>query len=262
MRKSINIKMPKVKMPKVGRIGIPKNPRVFGKKKNVNLIIQNLKMRTKVKDRIGQRFTMLTIIGVAPPEYRASTVMVRCDCGVEKYIHISNLLALKGGTKSCGCKKVLDYKERNSGVDDCVKDGRSISKRKYQCYHARIKNKYGKANKCEHCNTKDAKRYEYALKKGREYSDNIDDYIQMCCSCHKKYDLNDETRKKISKSQSLVIRKWQWRPVVQLSKEGVVIKEHESVLLASVDTGTDRVNLHRVLSGERQSAGGYLWNYL
>lgn len=38
MRKSFNIKMPKVKTPKVkapkvGRIGIPKNPRVFGKKR-------------------------------------------------------------------------------------------------------------------------------------------------------------------------------------------------------------------------------------
>ncbi len=38
MRKSFNIKMPKVKTPKVkapkvSRIGIPKNPRVFGKKR-------------------------------------------------------------------------------------------------------------------------------------------------------------------------------------------------------------------------------------
>jgi len=33
-----------------------------------------------------------------------------------------------------------------------------------------------------------AKRYEWALRKGREYKRDVNDFIQLCTSCHHKYD--------------------------------------------------------------------------
>lgn len=56
----------------------------------------------------------------------------------------------------------------------------------YASYHRRVYRKKGKATKCEKCHTLDAKQYEWANVSGR-YED-VDDYIQLCVSCHKKFD--------------------------------------------------------------------------
>ena len=59
----------------------------------------------------------------------------------------------------------------------------------YMARHKRIWKKYGKAIKC---NNIDCKRvciyYEWANLSG-EYKENKSDWMQMCCSCHKLYDL-------------------------------------------------------------------------
>jgi len=63
--------------------------------------------------------------------------------------------------------------------------------------HIWLANNYGKPHKCENrekqifefkCNEK-FNRFAYALKHNHKYSKNIDDYYQLCYSCHKKYDL-------------------------------------------------------------------------
>lgn len=72
-----------------------------------------------------------------------------------------------------------------------------ITAREHGTLHARIRAKHGKANRCEFCFDKNAKRYEWALKKGRDYSDNRSDYLELCVSCHRKYDYTDEQKNKI-----------------------------------------------------------------
>ena len=64
----------------------------------------------------------------------------------------------------------------------------------YNNCHAYINRHYGKANKCENseCDFENPKRFEWALLKDKEYSKNIEDYIQLCPSCHRKYDFTDE----------------------------------------------------------------------
>jgi hypothetical protein len=73
-----------------------------------------------------------------------------------------------------------------------------IAKPRYAMLHKRIIKSNGSATKCENpeCPNNNSKRYEWALKKGHEYSDNPDDYIQLCPSCHRKYDMTDEVLKK------------------------------------------------------------------
>lgn len=72
----------------------------------------------------------------------------------------------------------------------------------YTAFHQWIKRKLGKANKCENVNCKyprtnkngkillKPKIFNWALKHGYKHDHNIDAYMQLCCSCHKSYDLN------------------------------------------------------------------------
>ena len=59
---------------------------------------------------------------------------------------------------------------------------------KLKAIHARIRNKYGTPNYCEHCKRTDMKRYEWA-NKDHEYSLKIEDWMRLCRSCHKKWDI-------------------------------------------------------------------------
>lgn len=56
----------------------------------------------------------------------------------------------------------------------------------YAAYHYRVQSSRGKANRCEMCNNKNAKRYEWANLTGN-YND-VNDYKMMCVSCHHKRD--------------------------------------------------------------------------
>ncbi len=57
----------------------------------------------------------------------------------------------------------------------------------YQTKHIWIHTHYGKANHCEKCDGRNAKRFEWANVSG-EYKRNIKDYIQLCPSCHRLMD--------------------------------------------------------------------------
>lgn len=65
----------------------------------------------------------------------------------------------------------------------------------YYRIHAWINHHYGKASYCSNdkCIGK-SKNYAWALVKGKIYEKNIENYIQMCYSCHIKYDLTEEIR--------------------------------------------------------------------
>lgn len=57
----------------------------------------------------------------------------------------------------------------------------------YSSLHNWIVRNYGKPKKCSHCSTTNAKKFEWANKSGK-YLRNINDYIRLCVSCHRKYD--------------------------------------------------------------------------
>lgn len=54
--------------------------------------------------------------------------------------------------------------------------------------HRRIEGILGKAQKCEHCNTITARKYEWANKK-HDYKMILTDWMRLCTSCHRKYDI-------------------------------------------------------------------------
>ena len=68
----------------------------------------------------------------------------------------------------------------------------------YAHFHNWIRKTSGPAWKCESkkCNKK-SKQYEWALKRGKVHSKNIQNYKQLCKKCHSRYDKRAE---KISKA--------------------------------------------------------------
>ena len=57
----------------------------------------------------------------------------------------------------------------------------------YAAIHKWIGRRLGKASKCEHCGIEGKKKYEWSNKSGN-YTADLNDWQQLCVSCHRKYD--------------------------------------------------------------------------
>lgn len=80
--------------------------------------------------------------------------------------------------------------------------------KEYRKIHNYLNYNFSKTNKCSNVDCEgNCYRYEWALIKGREYSYDINDYIELCTKCHRVYDLtgrkvSKSTREKMSKAQN------------------------------------------------------------
>lgn len=133
----------------------------------------------------------------------------------------------------------------------------------YANIHVMLVYRHGKAIKCENpdCKSVSPKRYEWALRKGREYSHNISDYIQLCPSCHRKYDMTDIIRNNISKSKSGIPRPNRRKKILQANRNGDIIAIFASASEAHVITGISRTSIINVLSSRAHTAGNFIWKY-
>lgn len=61
-------------------------------------------MRRPVAEMLGNKFAMLTVIGIDVPKNGRAGVLCRCDCGAEKLVYAHNIRS--GKTKSCGCRYI------------------------------------------------------------------------------------------------------------------------------------------------------------
>ena len=52
------------------------------------------------------------------------------------------------------------------------------------------------------------------------------------------------------------------RPVIQMTKDGSIIRSHESIKQASIDSGVTLTNIALTCAGKRNSAGGFKWEYI
>ena len=66
----------------------------------------------------------------------------------------------------------------------CNWKGESVG---YHALHAWVIRHRGSPSICEHCGTTTAKRFEWA-NRDHEYNRNLDDFIRLCTSCHRRYD--------------------------------------------------------------------------
>ena len=108
----------------------------------------------------------------------------------------------KNMTRQKGFNHTEETKEKirkkNYGTKSSQWKGDDIG---YMAVHAWLWSRYGKADRCESkdCNGK-SKRYEWALKKGKECKRRRSHFIRLCRSCHHKYDMNESWKKKIAKT--------------------------------------------------------------
>jgi len=100
--------------------------------------------------------------------------------------------------KTCG-KRFSDWKANNRSY--CSMKCRERNKNwkgdavSYSALHSYITRKLGTPNKCEHCSTQNAKKFEWANISG-EYKRDLDDWVRLCTSCHSKYDDKPNKRKR------------------------------------------------------------------
>ena len=130
----------------------------------------------------------------------------------------------------------------------------------YISLHQWLKYHYGKANHCSNNPNHKSKRFHWANIDGI-YEKDIKHFVQLCPSCHKKLDWKEETRKKISLAQAGKPRPYRMIPVIQKSKEGIVIKFWESVTSASKSLGILETSINNCLNGRSKASGGFNWTY-
>lgn len=88
---------------------------------------------------------------------------------------------------------------------------------------------------------------------------NTSDYMQLCPSCHRKYDFNPESAKRIGLKQKGIPKEFRMRYVMRLSED-----DHYTYLdisKAAKENKISRTGIANCLSGLTKTAGGYKWIY-
>ena len=127
----------------------------------------------------------------------------------------------------------------------------------YSSVHNKIRYKYGSSPCCVFCDTPSV-RYEWANVTG-DYTDSLEDYLPMCATCHRLFDVTDETRVKHSVAMKGRVNSRQC-PVRQLQHSQVVGVFH-SMSEAARQTGIGVTSIANNLSGRTKTAGGFTWEY-
>jgi len=118
----------------------------------------------------------------------------------------------------------------------------------YNAVHKWLAYQYGSADKCEQCNTKKAKKYEWALLRGKEYEKKRNNFWQLCTSCHVVYDGKIEKLTKVK-----------LKPVMAEGNTSTMYfkSTKEAVRLLEISNTAISNNL----TGRSKSSGGYTWSY-
>jgi hypothetical protein len=113
--------------------------------------------------------------------------------------------------------------------------------------HDELRRCFGKATKCEmeNCASVNPKRFEWAKRKDRPYTSNADDYIQLCPSCHRKYDFTEEIREKLKAKKygdihnAAILKNEQVLEIVKLINKGIMNKEIAATYMVHPTTISD-----------------------
>lgn len=130
----------------------------------------------------------------------------------------------------------------------------------YRTIHNWLIRHYGKARKCESlkCNKK-SKIFHWALRKGLSYQKNKDNYIQLCTSCHHKYDYSENNRK-ASRVNLAKAQQKRWRPVIKLSTSGDESGRYVSIAAAAKEIGCAPSSISEAIS-KNTKVRGFKWQY-
>jgi hypothetical protein len=125
-----------------------------------------------------------------------------------------------------------------------------ISKEEYNKIHKWIKKVYGKANRCENCESifvSHTKHYEWAKLKGKKYEQKRENFWQLCKSCHRKYDVTEQTRLKLSNGRKGMIFSLATRKKMSIFRKGRKRSEKDKL---SIREGWYKVARKHLYKGE------------
>lgn len=81
-----------------------------------------------------------------------------------------------------------------------------ISKPEYARIHGWLRWNFTKTDKCESLSClKNNKNFEWALLNGKTYEKKRENFIVLCRSCHRKYDLDSDARLKIARANNKIL---------------------------------------------------------
>lgn len=131
----------------------------------------------------------------------------------------------------------------------------------YAMVHVWLNKKYGKATKCENprCSNK-SETYEYALKTGCSHKRDRGNYLTLCRSCHRVYDMTPE---KAIKSSSHIAGKYNvYLKLGPKSKERKIMlvkenKEFNSGKDLSEYLGVHKSGIYMAANGQRKTIKGH-----
>lgn len=111
----------------------------------------------------------------------------------------------------------------------------------YANCHNWLRRKHGRATRCDNPNCKipNPQRFEWALLKGRTYSKNVEDYMQMCASCHRIYDETPERIAKIKLSQKGKV------PVNRRKVVLIDVTKNTRHFFDSITEASEKLNIHK-----------------
>lgn len=126
----------------------------------------------------------------------------------------------------------------------------------YSAIHHWIKNKKGKALYCSNNINHINRKYNWANISG-EYLRDVNDYVPLCISCHKKMDLTKEfvegCRKRMMGNTNTR------KEVRQFTIDGIFIAKFPSMTEAQEKTGVLITSICNMLKGNSKTAGGFIW---
>lgn len=130
----------------------------------------------------------------------------------------------------------------------------------YRIIHTWINKHYGKADRCDNPNCPHkSNTYEYCLKNGKNHDRNIDNYIKLCRSCHRRYDMTTEKKQILTER---VAGKYNFNLSLGsiASKKPVILVEENKYFssgkLLAEYLKCDKSSVYTVLSGRRKTIYG------
>ena len=85
-----------------------------------------------------------------------------------------------------------------------------------------------------------------------------ENFFELCVSCHRKYDITQESKEKIS--QYLTGKISPKRRKVYMFHDSKII-EFPSISIASKETKILKTSIINCLKGRSKKAGGFIWSY-
>jgi len=133
----------------------------------------------------------------------------------------------------------------------------NVENKHYSAVHWWLRKNGKEKKECNHCGK--INNLEQALKTGEKYEKNPDNFIILCRSCHRKYDMTEEMKIEYRKRFLNLDRSHKQKPI-----EGTLDNKkyhYRSVTEAIKFSGVNKNSIHQILSGQIESCKGWKFKY-